>query len=87
MDHWYLLSTRLWAKLSHQGFDSFADGLRIFPTNDQVPEYNNDYLISLNKPCVQAFASDRERGANEAKADEAAKIHSKILSATELESC
>ena len=61
---WELLASRCSVKLAPEEVDGFADALRIYPTKDQVVDYNHQHMLGLASPVIQVEAKHEGVGAD-----------------------
>ncbi|EAQ87096.1 hypothetical protein CHGG_03715 [Chaetomium globosum CBS 148.51] len=56
----------------------FDEAIRIFPTNQQVTNYNLDHMVALQQPCRQVVAKRTGLGAETVPASDAGNLHYKL---------
>lgn len=74
VDHWQLLCTRVQSALSMREVASFDDAIRIYKTNKQVRDYNDQHMERLQVPCVSITATNTGLGAEKAEMNTAGSL-------------
>ena len=78
VEHWELLCTRVRCELTAEEVALFDEAIRIFPTNQQVTNYNLNHMVALQQPCRQVVAKHTGLGAETVPASDAGNLHYKL---------
>lgn len=73
-----MLCTRVRSNLTAEEVALFNEAIRIFPTNQQVTNYNLDHMVALQQPCRQVVAKHTGLGAETVPASDAGNLHYKL---------
>lgn len=79
LEDWALLCTRIRSRLTLEDVESFANAIRIYPTNELVRNYNFDHLAALEQPAIQVISFNTGCAeAAKATSDQAGNLHARF---------
>ncbi|KAJ3459135.1 hypothetical protein MRS44_015208 [Fusarium solani] len=73
-DHWQLLCSRVQSKLTDDEIATFHDAVRIYPTNQQVRDFNRDHMERLRQAVILIHASHGNQFGNDVESQAAGNL-------------
>lgn len=78
LEDWELLCSRVQSRQSLEEVASFDGAIRIYPTNQQVINYNLEHLVNLERPYIQVKATNQGPQADKVASSEAGNLHNRF---------